>query len=132
MTLHLLDTTAIIDLSKGVQPTTDFLKGLLASSEDVGICPISIAEFYAGLTADQHARWDAFLGTLTFCPISFDASLQAGKWRGSFRSRGIQLTTTDTLVAAVADELGAIVMTSNTKHFPMPVRLLDPRARQPT
>ena len=80
-----------------------------------------------GLRPDQYAEWDEFFASLTFCPISYAASIQAGKWRSDFRSRGIQLSTTDTLVAAVADDLGAIVVTSNVKHYPMPVRLIDPR-----
>jgi predicted nucleic acid-binding protein len=31
------------------------------------------------------------------------------------------------LVAAVAADVGAIVVTSNVKHYPMSVRLVDPR-----
>ena len=128
MALYLLDTTALIDLSKSVEPTTGFIRQLSAAGEDLGVNPISIAEFYAGLTPGEHPDWDEFFASLTFYPISYEASIQAGKWRASFRARGIQLSTTDTLIAAVASEVGAIVLTSNVKHFPMQVRVLDPRA----
>jgi len=128
MALYLLDTTALIDLSKGFEPTTSFIKQLSAAGDDLGVNPITIAEFYAGLTPRQYADWDELFASLTFCAISFDASIQAGKWRASFRARGIQLSTTDTLVAAVAAELGAIVLTSNVRHYPMQIRLLDPRS----
>jgi len=128
MALYLLDTTALIDLSKSVEPTTGFIRQLSAAGEDLGVSPISIAEFYAGLTPGEHPDWDEFFASLTFYPISYEASIQAGKWRASFRARGIQLSTTDTLIAAVASEVGAIVLTSNVKHFPMQVRVLDPRA----
>ncbi len=128
MALYLLDTTALIDLSKSVEPTTGFIRQLSAAGEDLGVNPISIAEFYAGLTPGEHPDWDEFFASLTFYPISYEASIQAGKWRASFRTRGIQLSTTDTLIAAVASEVGAIVLTSNVKHFPMQVRVLDPRA----
>jgi predicted nucleic acid-binding protein len=128
MALHLLDTTALIDLSKGFEPTTSWIRGQSDSGEEFGVCPITIAEFYAGLTANQWPEWDELFAVLTFCPISYDASVQAGKWRSQFKSRGIQLSTTDTLVAAVAADIGAIVVASNVKHYPMPVRLVDPRS----
>jgi predicted nucleic acid-binding protein len=127
MALQLLDTSALIDLSKGSEPTTTWLKQQSAAGEELGICPITVTEFYSGLEAVEYPQWDEFFATLTFCPISFNAAIQAGKWRASFRARGIQLSTTDTLIAAVAVEIGAVVVTSNTRHYPMQVRLTDPR-----
>ena len=129
MALYLLDTTALIDLSKSFEPTTSFIKQLSAAGEDLGVSPITIAEFYAGLIPRHYPDWDEFFASLTFCPISYEASMQAGKWRSSFRAQGVQLSTTDTLVAAVAAEVGAVILTSNVKHYPMQVRLLDPRSR---
>jgi predicted nucleic acid-binding protein len=126
MALNLLDTTALIDLSKGFEPTTSWITEQSSSGEEFGASPITIAEFYSGLTVAQRPTWDEFFAALTFCPISYEASVQAGKWRAEYRSRGIQLSTTDALVAAVAADLGAIVVTSNVKHYPMPVRLIDP------
>jgi predicted nucleic acid-binding protein len=110
-------------------PTLSWLNRQSDAGDEFGICPITITEFYAGLSPEQYLPWDAFFAALTFCPISYDASIQAGQWRSSFRARGIQLSTTDTLVAAAAADAGAIVVTSNVKHYPMPVRLLDPRTR---
>lgn len=127
MALHLLDTTALIDLSKGFEPTTTWIREQSDAGEEFGICPITIAEFFMGLKADQHAEWEELFASLTFCPIGYEASIQAGKWRSDFRSRGVHLSTSDTLVAAVAADLGAIVVTSNIKHFPTAVRLIDPR-----
>ena len=127
MALLILDTTALIDLSKGFEPSASWIQKQSDEGEELGICPITIAEFYAGLKQPQWSDWDAFFRTLTFCPISYAASVQAGQWRATFRARGVQLSTTDTLVAAVADDLGGIVVSSNIKHYPMPVRLTDPR-----
>jgi predicted nucleic acid-binding protein len=127
MALHLLDTSAVIDLSKGFEPTSTWIQQQSEAGEELGICPITIAEFCAGLSPHQYEQWDEFFAALTFCPISFAASVQAGRWRSGFRARGIQLSTTDTLVAAVAADVGAIVVTSNIKHYPMPVRVVDPR-----
>ncbi len=128
MALYLVDTTALIDLSKGFEPTASWIRERPEAGDDLGICPITVAEFYAGLSPNQYPDWDEFFASLVFCPISYAASIQAGKWRSSFRVQGIQLSTTDTLIAAVASEAGAIVVTSNIKHYPMKVRLIDPRA----
>jgi predicted nucleic acid-binding protein len=127
MALLLMDTTAIIDVSKRFGPTTDWLMRRSDDGDDLGVCPITVAEFYAGLGLAEHAAWDRFFAAMTFCPISLAASMQAGAWRAAFRIRGVQLTITDTLVAAVAAERDAIVVTSNMKHYPMGVRLVDPR-----
>lgn len=130
MALYLLDTTALIDLSKGFEPTTGFINQLSVTGEELGISPIAITEFYAGLGMEEYADWDEFFASLTFCPISFEASIQAGRWRSSFRAQGIQLSTTDTLIAAVASEVQATVLTSNVKHYPMQIQVLDPRAER--
>ena len=128
MARYLLDTTALIDLSKSFEPTTSFIKQLSASGEDLGVSPTAITEFYSGLAPHEHPDWDEFFASLTFYPISYAASLQAGKWRSRFRAAGVQLSTVDTLIAAVAFEAGAIVLTSNVRHYPMTVQVLDPRA----
>jgi len=114
--LYLLDTTALIDLSKGFEATTIWIKQHSDAGDDFGVCPITIAEFYTGLTPLEYSAWDQFFTTLVFCPISYEASVRAGKWRSQFRGQGVHLSTTDTLVAAVADELGAAVVTSNLRH----------------
>ena len=126
--LYLLDTTALIDLSKGFERTTRWLKQRSDAGDDLGVCPITVAEFYAGLPAHEYSTWDAFFSSLVFVPISYDAALQAGKWRASFKAQGIQLSTSDTLVAAVAAEAGATVVTSNLRHYPMQVGIVDPRS----
>ena len=125
--LYLLDTTALIDLSKGVVPTTSWIKQRSDAGDDLSACPITIAEFYTGLSEREYPDWDEFFSTLIFLPISYEAAIQAGKWRARFRAQGIQLSTSDTLVAAVAAEVGVTVVTSNVRHYPMQVAVIDPR-----
>lgn len=126
--LYVLDTTTIIDLAKGFAPTVAWIKQRSDAGDDLCTCPITIAEFYAGLPAHEYPAWDAFFSAMLFLPISYDAARQAGRWRARFRAQGVQLTTSDTLVAAIAAEAGATVVTSNIRHYPMPVDVVDPRA----
>jgi tRNA(fMet)-specific endonuclease VapC len=131
MARQLLDTTSLIDFSKGFEPSTSCVKHMLSSGDEVGVCPVVVAEIFAGLPPQRHQDWHAFLVALLFWPISYSASVQAGQWRYAFARRGIQVAMMDSLVAAVADEMGATVVTSNTKDYPMGVPLFDPRTWRP-
>jgi predicted nucleic acid-binding protein len=119
MTRYLLDTTALIDFSKGQEPARSRILGWIHGGDDLGVCAIIVAEFYAGVPVAARPRWDAFLGALQYWPITWAAARQAGLWRYDFARRGIALSTADTLVAAVASEQDAVLVTDNTKHYPM-------------
>jgi len=128
MARRLLDTTSLIDFSKGFEPSTACISQLLASGDEVGVCPVTVAELYAGLRPKDRPQWDTLLSRLLFWPITYAASVQAGTWRYAFARQGIQVAMMDSLVAAVADEVGATIVTSNGKDFPMSISILDPRS----
>lgn len=54
-----------------------------------------------------------------FLPTSPAIAQQAGTWRYDFARRGLQLSTTDTLVAATAHAHGATIVTGNASDYPM-------------
>src|SRR5438132_410259 len=58
-------------------------------------------------------------GALEYWPISREAAQQAGRWRYTYARMGRPLTTTDTLVAAVAQERRVTLVTTNVKDYPM-------------
>jgi predicted nucleic acid-binding protein len=115
---YLLDTNALIDFSKQWEPRYSRILALI-EAEDVGVCPINVAEFYAGLAPAMMPVWDTFFARLAYWPISREAAARAGQWRYAFARRGQPLSTTDTLIAAVALEQGAVVVTSNVRDYPM-------------
>lgn len=128
MTRYLLDTTALIDFSKGREPARSRLLRMIQTGDEVGVCAINVAEFYAGVPPEKRALWDAFVDALGYWEISRAAARQAGCFRYDFARRGQVLSTTDALVAAVAQERGAVIVTSNVKDYPMPeVQLLSLR-----
>lgn len=98
---------------------------MIDTGDEVGVCPIDVAEFYFGLPSDTHPVWDEFFSALTYWTISRQAAMQAGRYRYEFARKGQSLTTTDALVAAVAQEHHAVVVTDNVKAYPMPdIRIL--------
>jgi predicted nucleic acid-binding protein len=129
---YVLDTTALIDFSKGFEPSKSNLLQLIDQRATLAVCCVSVAEFFTGLTESEIAEWKAFFSKLPYWDISPAAAIQAGIWRGQFAARGLQLSTTDALIAAVAWQHQAIVITNNTKHYPMPeVQLLSVRELLP-
>lgn len=131
MARRLLDTTGLIDFARGLEPSTACLKHLLTSGDEIGVCPVTVAELFSGLQPHRHRQLVTLLSGLLFWPISYSASVQAGTWRYAFARQGIQIGMMDALVAAVADEMRATIVTSNGRHFPMGLPLLDPRTWSP-
>ncbi len=119
MSRYLLDTTALIDFSKRKNPAFSLVHRLLQNGEELGVSPVNIAEFYSGLVLSQWEVWDEFFEPLLLWPISLTAAKQAGKFRYDFARRGVALSTADTLIAAVAREQTATIVTSNAKDYPM-------------
>ncbi|MDO8690459.1 MAG: PIN domain-containing protein [Dehalococcoidia bacterium] len=119
MTRYMLDTTALIDFSKGREPASSRILRMIESGDKVGVCAIVVAEFYAGLAPEQRVRWDEFFEALLFWGVTLEAAKQAGVWCYEFARKGAQLSTTDLLVAAVANQREAVLVTNNVKDYPM-------------
>src|SRR5688572_29529808 len=126
--LYLLDTTAMIDISKGFEPSRSKIRNMIRGGDLLAVCSVSVAEFATGLHPPEREQWRQFLGRLLYWEISREAAFQAGIWRYDFSRRGVQLSTTDTLIAATARQHQATVITNNARHYPMPqVRLMSAR-----
>jgi len=119
VTLHVLDSDSVIDYLKGLQSTTAFVQSLPTQGHIACSCVIVIAEVYAGLAPHERATAQQFLSSLQFLPTNNAAAQQAGIWQYDFARRGATLSTTDTLIAAVALQHGAAVVTGNVKDYPM-------------
>jgi tRNA(fMet)-specific endonuclease VapC len=133
MTLHLLDSDAVIDHLKGITSTTALMTSLPAQGHVLCSCDIVVAEVFSGLPPQARAIAAPFLASLQFLPTTETAAQQSGIWRYDFARRGVTIPTTDTLIAAVATEHGAVLVTGNVKDYPMQgITLLPlPRVRKP-
>lgn len=116
---YLLDTNVLIDYSKGYDPARSLIVQLLQSAHIIGVCSIVVAELKAGLPLADHAQWDVFLSTLEFWDISYRAASRAGEYRFAFGRQGRTIHLPDSLLAGVAYDLGAVLVTSNARDFPM-------------
>lgn len=90
MTSYLLDTTCLIHLARRMP-----------------------------LAEQAIARLDGFLDLLRYWPTRYGDAVQAGEYRHTYARKGLQLSVSDTLIAAVARRVRATVITENLKDFPM-------------
>lgn len=120
MSRYLIDTDILISFSKGREPEYSRVVGLLGGTDDVGVCAVNYAEFFAGLPPSDHSYWLGLFTSLSYWPISRQTAARAGEFRYTYARAGRILSTPDTLVAAVAEAEGAILLTANATHYPMP------------
>jgi predicted nucleic acid-binding protein len=118
--LYLLDTDAVIDFFKGFPSSVELIQQLFQQGENLCTCAVVMAVVYAGLNPTERGRGEELLGSLRFFATSPGAARQAGLWRYAFARQGVQLATTDCLIAAVAHERGATLVTGNMDDYPMP------------
>lgn len=106
------------------------LHSLISGSKPVVLMGVIICEILQGLTRNIESI-ERYLRTCTVLePTGFQTYRQAASIFRLARSRGVSLTTIDTLIAAVAIENGVPVFTAD-KDFPriariVPLRLYDP------
>lgn len=120
MARYLLDTTVLIDVSRGIEPVWSRLQSLADASEDLAVCAISVTEFYSGVPLGQRDRWNAWVNTFHYWDIFREAAVQAGIYRQRYARMGRAVHTPDALLAALAAAHGAIILTGHINHYPMP------------
>jgi predicted nucleic acid-binding protein len=116
----LLDTTVLIEASRHREPALSWLHEALRTPDEVGVCAVIVAEFFAGLRPNERPRWEAFIDELTYWVTTREVATQAGIYRYDYARRGQTILTADALIAATAAAVGATPVTDNAKHFPMP------------
>ncbi|MCH7736767.1 MAG: type II toxin-antitoxin system VapC family toxin [Chloroflexi bacterium] len=119
MAKYILDTTLLIDHLRGHKEAAELVDNLALDGHRIGVCCVSIAELYSGLGQDEQAAAGDLTDGLEYYDVSREAAKEAGRYRYEYARRGTVLSTADTLIAATAIAVEAILITSNVKDFPM-------------
>jgi tRNA(fMet)-specific endonuclease VapC len=119
MTAYLLDTTALIDFSKRREPAYSQINAWIDGGDTLAACAITVAEFYSGLSAEEARDWEELVTALAYWPIDPYAAMRAGQDRYRFARQGVAITIVDALLAALARERNAVLVTGNVKDYPM-------------
>lgn len=120
MSTFLLDTSVIIDAINGKKNRNQFLLELTeGQGHRLACCPINVAEVYAGLRSKEEQRTGDLLRSLELFPITFAIAERAGLLKRDHGKKGITLSLTDAIIAAVAIHHQLTLITDNTRDFPM-------------
>jgi predicted nucleic acid-binding protein len=131
MSRYLLDADVLIEFSKRRESARSFIRAAIDAGDQLGVCAVNVAEFYAGLPSHVRPTWDHFVGLLQYWEITRATAARAGEYRYEFARNGQILATTDALVAAVARENQVTLVTGNGKDYPMSDIQLRPLVSPP-
>lgn len=120
MANYLLDTTVIIDCLRGRKETVDFLTQISSDGSVVGCCAINIAEVCAGMRENERQVTKKFLDSLEYYEITRDLAELAGGYKREYTEKGLTLSLSDVMIAAVAISNNLTLVTDNLRHYPMP------------
>ena len=125
---YLLDTDALIDFLQDRDNTRKRITALIEANDDVALCAITVAEVFSGLSEKNRKQWSDWLLSLPYWHIDWESAMQAGIDRKEASDAGRTLSVTDSLLAALARQHDATLLTSNIKHYPKKdVRVLSLR-----
>mgnify|MGYP000857998913 CR=1 FL=1 len=114
----LLDTTILIDLFRGRQEAVVFLDKL-SQENSLFVCPVVVAEIFSGVRPQEMSKVEAFFEAMNYCTIDYKTAKRAGLYKRDFQKKGITLSISDALIAAIAVDYSLILVTRNVRHFPM-------------
>ena len=117
MSTYLLDSTVLVAHMRG--DLGDLLPRLHAGGHEIATSCVNVAELVRGLRPEERKAATFFLGRLRFLPTGREGATRAGNYIAEWSRRGRTIEIPDALVAGTAREHGAIIVTQNTKDFPM-------------
>jgi predicted nucleic acid-binding protein len=110
-----LDTTVLIDVLRGHRPALDYL---LALEEPPACSEITRVEVLRGIRHREREATEELMRAIRWIGVDEQIARRAGALGRTWR-RSHALATADLVIGATAQELGADLATSNTRHFPM-------------
>lgn len=113
---YLLDSTLLIDHGNNDPAALELLERLVADGHDLYTCDVVSCETLS-LERDDLSHLEALLDALEYVSTSPSAARWAGASRRTRHAAGRKRAVGDALIAGVAAELGAIVVTRNARDF---------------
>ena len=114
---YLLDTTLLIDHAHGYEPAMALLHRLYQDGAELFTCDVVVCEALSGGTGEHRAIVSRLLRALDYVATDPDAAHSAGAARLARHQSGGRLGLGDALIAAVAQGLGATIVTRNRPDF---------------
>jgi predicted nucleic acid-binding protein len=120
----LLDAAFVIDFLRGLPEAIARFAAIFEAGDEPFVNDIVVCEVRAGMRDIDVHNLTALIEPLEFIQPGPDSALLAGQWRAEARNRGHHLSLPDSLIAAAAESVGAVVLTRNQLNFALtPVRV---------
>lgn len=118
MNKYLLDSNVLIKALRRNLDVLDWIDSI-HSTHYLYVSVASRVEVFAGMHPREEEMTEALLSSLISLPITVPIADRAGRMIYTHARKGFQVSFPDALIAATALEHNLILMTTNTKHFPM-------------
>ena len=122
---YLLDSCVLIRHLRRHQPTTDLLSELALQSQ-LGVATIARVEIIEGMREHERPGTMRFLDSFISYPLDTGIADLSGEFIRRYRAEGITLDKPDAIIGATAVHHGLILVTYNSRRFPMPELRLYP------
>jgi predicted nucleic acid-binding protein len=119
MPAYLLDSGILIRHLRNCAGYPELIKQL-SQAGDLYISAFTRVEVLRGMREHERERTVALLDSFITQVIDRVTADQAGEWIRSWQARGVTLAGPDAVIAASALQVGATLVTTNARHFPMP------------
>jgi predicted nucleic acid-binding protein len=116
---YLLDSCVLIRHLRRHQPTTDLLSALALEGQ-MGIATISRAETVEGMREHERTGTMRLLDSLIPYPLDKTIADLSGELIRRYRAQGTVLDRPDAIIGVTAVRHRLILVTYNSRHFPMP------------
>ncbi|MEY4588856.1 MAG: hypothetical protein RL497_932 [Pseudomonadota bacterium] len=121
-----LDTNIVIDLLKKVPVVVERFLLLLEAQTEFLVCPIVVAEVYAGAFKREHKDIEALFDLCLRVDMDIDTGRMAGLYASQYAKAFQGIAMEDYVLAATARTYRCPLWTHNRKHYPMDdIVLLD-------
>ncbi|GIU99309.1 MAG: ribonuclease VapC19 [Actinomycetota bacterium] len=117
--MKLVDTTVAVDHLRGLTSATRLLTELVAADETLAASEITRFELLAGVRREELDALEDFFSALVWIPVDEEISRTAGALAHRLRRSHRGIDDADYLIGATALVLGADLLTTNVRHFPM-------------
>lgn len=122
----LLDTDVVIHLLRKREDCLQRLLELKRQGCMIYVCPVVVAEIYAGAFVKEHPQIERFFSLCSMVGIDEQIGKLAGSYAWQFRKSHHTISLEDYLIAACAKHFQLSLWTCNKKHYPMAdIQLLE-------
>jgi len=117
--VKVLDTSVAVDHLRGFAPATVLLEDALRTGESLAASELTRFELLAGARPSERRQIEGFFSVVDWIPVTEDIARRAGEYARYYYRSHSGIGVVDYLLAGTVAALGADLMTTNLRYFPM-------------